>query len=210
MFCENCGNEIKENEKFCTNCGAEVKLSPLPKNDLWLKIAIGSIALNLVLLIGLGVFYFHNENTRTITIQSDNIEQTCPECPNVCESETDTDKDGIVSQFDLNQYYGQKTEEFMEYYNKVVDRIKNTDIENCDKEALVNYVNAADDRFEKAADTFFPERNGNTLAYYGSSFPMVFSGFKQTFYEIELESYKHLIQATTMVDISDELKNLYK
>ncbi len=24
MFCKNCGNEIKENEKFCTNCGEKI------------------------------------------------------------------------------------------------------------------------------------------------------------------------------------------
>ena len=24
MHCTNCGNEIKENEKFCTNCGTKI------------------------------------------------------------------------------------------------------------------------------------------------------------------------------------------
>lgn len=26
MFCENCGREVKENERFCHNCGSEIKI----------------------------------------------------------------------------------------------------------------------------------------------------------------------------------------
>ncbi len=34
MFCNTCGNAIKQGEKFCTNCGAPVNVNGQPINNM--------------------------------------------------------------------------------------------------------------------------------------------------------------------------------
>lgn len=53
MFCNNCGTQVPENEKFCTNCGAALTASDesvnvvnaAPSNKLYDIIALGGMAL---------------------------------------------------------------------------------------------------------------------------------------------------------------------
>lgn len=34
MFCNKCGNTIKQGEKFCTNCGTPVNMNGQPMNNM--------------------------------------------------------------------------------------------------------------------------------------------------------------------------------
>ena len=34
MKCQNCGNEITDNQKFCSNCGKEFQIKPKNKRTL--------------------------------------------------------------------------------------------------------------------------------------------------------------------------------
>lgn len=35
MFCQNCGNELGENDKFCNNCGTQIKPEEQPAPAEW-------------------------------------------------------------------------------------------------------------------------------------------------------------------------------
>lgn len=62
MNCQNCGNEIEENQKFCTNCGANIKVNET-KNKIFSffsnKRNIAIISVFIILALGLTGFCFY-------------------------------------------------------------------------------------------------------------------------------------------------------
>lgn len=88
MYCKNCGNEIKEDEKYCGKCGAESKIYNTTNNSenaindkkiIKIKfnhIIIGIIAVFVVLImISFGMTYINSKDgvTSTVISQSDTI-----------------------------------------------------------------------------------------------------------------------------------------
>ncbi len=83
MFCKNCGNKLKENDRFCGECGIQVtemdKVIPTnapiaqtsntntakASNPRQLKLIIGVVALVAVLTVGYFVFRGLSENPRS-------------------------------------------------------------------------------------------------------------------------------------------------
>ncbi len=59
MYCPNCGNEIKENQKFCTVCGMSLDENKTVKNK---KILILSIVGAILIIISIGTFLFIQNN----------------------------------------------------------------------------------------------------------------------------------------------------
>lgn len=86
-------------------------------------------------------------------------------------------------------------EEYHKYYEIVVSRIKASELEGINKEALKTYISGYDKRFEETADIFFPDREKPDNNY-GSAFPIVFNAFKKAFDKSEIAAYKNLILST--------------
>ena len=74
MTCKNCGNEIKENEKFCAKCGTAVPVNNsvnlINKNAR--KKVIISVAVTFVVLIGAIITVANSGNNEKSQIDSDN------------------------------------------------------------------------------------------------------------------------------------------
>ena len=51
MYCKNCGNEIKENEKFCGKCGQKVDVEDTSKNTNVIKIKFNYIIYAIIIFI---------------------------------------------------------------------------------------------------------------------------------------------------------------
>lgn len=87
-------------------------------------------------------------------------------------------------------------EEYHNYYEIVVSRIKTSELEGLNKDAMKTYIAGYDKRFKDVADIFYPnrEKEGNP---YGESFLSVFDEFKKAFDKSELAAYKNLILSTS-------------
>ena len=59
MYCPTCGNEITVELKYCNRCGANLTLPPtaLPTVIAPVRIAVPTIVLGLMVLIGLGIIF---------------------------------------------------------------------------------------------------------------------------------------------------------
>lgn len=100
-------------------------------------------------------------------------------------------------------------EEYHKYYEIVVSRIKASELEGINKEALKTYIAGYDKRFEETADIFFPDREKPDNNY-GSGFPVVFNAFKKAFDESEIAAYKNLILSTGMALSEEDTEYIFK
>ena len=113
------------------------------------------------------------------------------------------------TQQEVNIEQSMTTEEYHKYYEIVVSRIITSDFEGLDKEAIKTYIKGYDERFNKIADLFYPKRDTDP-DFYGTSFPMMFSGLKKAFDENELNMYKGIILNTSMAVSNEDIDIIFK
>ena len=57
MFCNKCGNEIKEGEKFCAKCGNNVKKSRIKNLSIGKKVLLIMFLITLIMfIIAFGIY----------------------------------------------------------------------------------------------------------------------------------------------------------
>ncbi len=115
----------------------------------------------------------------------------------------------VETQQEINIEQSMTTEEYHKYYEIVVSRIITSEFEGLDKEAIKTYIKGYDERFNKIADLFYPKRDTDP-DYYGTSFPMMFSGLKKAFDENELNMYKGIIMNTSMAVSNEDIDIIFK
>lgn len=113
------------------------------------------------------------------------------------------------TQQQINIEQSMTTEEYHKYYEIVVSRIITSEFEGFDKEAIKTYIKGYDERFNKIADLFYPKRDTDP-DFYGTSFPMMFSGLKKAFDENELNMYKGIIMNTSMAVSNEDMEIIFK
>jgi len=60
MFCNKCGNEIKEGEKFCSKCGNKIKELEIKNLNIWQRIILIMISIVIIMFIISYVVYLVN------------------------------------------------------------------------------------------------------------------------------------------------------
>lgn len=65
MFCNKCGNEIKEGEKFCSKCGNKIKELEIKNLNIWQRIILIMISIVIIMFIISYVVYLVNSNNHT-------------------------------------------------------------------------------------------------------------------------------------------------
>ena len=75
MFCNKCGNEIKEGEKFCAKCGNNVKKSRIKNLSIGKKVLLIMFLITLIMfIIAFGIYeYNSNNNVLDNDKQSNNV-----------------------------------------------------------------------------------------------------------------------------------------
>ena len=114
-----------------------------------------------------------------------------------------------ASQQEINVLENRTAEEYHRYYEIVVSRIKTSELEGINKDAIKEYIAGYQERFDKVADLFYPKRK-ETPEIYGSSFPMMFAELQKAFDENELNMYKGLILSTSMAVSNDDIELMFK
>lgn len=101
------------------------------------------------------------------------------------------------------------TEEYHKYYDIVVSRIITSEFEGLNKDAIKEYVKGYDERFNKIADLFYPDRDKAPDSY-GTNFPIMFSGLKKAFDENELNMYKGILLNTSSAISKGDIEIIFK
>lgn len=119
------------------------------------------------------------------------------------------DAENVETQQEINIEQSMTTEEYHKYYDIVVSRIITSEFEGFNKEAMKTYIKGYDERFNKIADLFYPKRDTDP-DFYGTSFPMMFSGLKKAFDENELNMYKGIILNTSTAVSGEDIDIIFK
>lgn len=114
-----------------------------------------------------------------------------------------------ASQQDINILENRTADEYHRYYEIVVSRIKTSELEGLNKDAIKEYIAGYQERFDKIADLFYPKRK-EAPEIYGSSFPMMFAELQKAFDENELNMYRGLILSTSMAVSNDDIELMFK
>ena len=72
MFCNKCGNEIKEGEKFCAKCGNKIEKSKIKDLSIGKRILLIMVAITIIMFIVAIIIYEYNSNDKVL----DNVKQT--------------------------------------------------------------------------------------------------------------------------------------
>lgn len=113
MFCENCGKEIKENERFCQNCGQKIEVNEeklqhkiqtnfASKETKTKKKWIGLAIVALVIIVAIGIFQCGSEekllrfNLQVVNNTGIDIYALYASEPNVDNWEEDLLRDNIL------------------------------------------------------------------------------------------------------------------
>ncbi len=115
----------------------------------------------------------------------------------------------VQTQQEMNVENTMTTEEYHKYYDIVVSRIITSEFEGLNKDAIKEYIKGYDERFNKIADLFYPDRDKDPDLY-GTSFPMMFSGLKKSFDENELNMYKGILLNTSTAISNEDIDIIFK
>ena len=67
-----------------------------------------------------------------------------------------------ASQQEINVLENRTAEEYHRYYEIVVSRIKTSELEGINKDAIKEYIAGYQERFDKVADLFLPQKKRNS------------------------------------------------
>ena len=99
------------------------------------------------------------------------------------------------SQYDLNSISTERYKHYHEYYLKVVERIKNIDLDELEKSEIINYINGYDKRKEQMIQILFPRLNqGVQEGGYGTIINSLYSSAMLEFDRNELITYRFILQ----------------
>ena len=99
------------------------------------------------------------------------------------------------SQYDISRISTDRYEHYHEYYLKVVERIKNIDLDELEKSEIINYINGYDKRKEQMIQILFPRLNqGVQEGGYGTIINSLYSSAMMEFDRNELITYRFILQ----------------
>ena len=99
------------------------------------------------------------------------------------------------SQYDINQISTARYEDYHKYYLKVVERIKNIDLDELEKSEIINYINGYDKRKEQMVQILFPRINqGVQEGGYGTMINSLYSSAMLEYDRNELITYRFILQ----------------
>lgn len=134
-------------------------------------------------------------------------------------------KKEVEIQYEINQKLARTAEEYHKHYELVVSRIKTSEAEGMNKDALKEYISGYDDRFKTVSKLFFTKKseeesdsqeskkaeNAEEKAKEsGEEELRVPSSFQKAFDEAELDTYKIFVKATTPNISDEELETIFK
>lgn len=126
-------------------------------------------------------------------------------------------------QFEIDRKLARTAEEFHKHYELVVSRIKTSEAEGMNKDAIKDYISGYEERYNKLSGLFYPEKtkeSGEKASSEEKSATgeeettekavIIPSSFKKAFDEAELDTYKILIKATTPAISEEEVETIFK
>ena len=116
-----------------------------------------------------------------------------------------------MSQYDYNVAYKERYELYHKYYEKVVERIKNLNLEEIEATPLFNYIDKYKERKETIEDILFPQskmsiENGEYGTIYGSLYPIAMLEIDRQ----ELLNYRMILNNMYDSNIIDDIDSIFE
>lgn len=125
-------------------------------------------------------------------------------------------------QLEIKQKEARTAEEYHKHYELVVSRIKTSEAEGINKDAIKEYMAGYEDRFKAVSKLFFTKKveeeseksdkanRGKESEENSEDRLLVPMSFQKAFDEAEINTYKILIKATTPAITEDELETIFR